>query len=176
MNHSQAPEKSSDVIVVECDFEDPPEKVWRALTTPEVMSEWLMPNDGLRTDPGAKLTFHETDEARRGAKIECEVLVAQPPRLLQCRWREDPRTHVHEGCELQSIVTFELARTHTGGTHLRVVHGDFELISRETMALGAHAQRRGLQGTRSRSLRRMRRREPAARAVILAGLRVRRAA
>ena len=32
---------SSDSLVFECDFEEPPEKVWRALTDPALLAAWL---------------------------------------------------------------------------------------------------------------------------------------
>ena len=81
-------------VVVECELPDPPEKVWRALTDPDLVAEWLT-----------------ADEPR---PIEHEVLLEEPPRLLRLAWRD--------GRDVESLVTFELERTATGGTNLRVVH------------------------------------------------------
>jgi uncharacterized protein YndB with AHSA1/START domain len=45
--------------------------------------------------------------------VDYEVLASEPDRLLRYRWR---------GNEFDSVVTFELTATSTGGTHLRVDH------------------------------------------------------
>jgi uncharacterized protein YndB with AHSA1/START domain len=78
-------------VVTECDLPDAPEKVWRALTVPDLLARWL---------PDA---------------VGCEILAAEPNRLLRYRWRaaQDDR---------DSFVTFELTGTDSGGTHLRVDH------------------------------------------------------
>ena len=56
-------------------FPHPPEKVWRALTDPELLASWLMPNDfeprvghqfTFRTDP---VPAHDFDGI-----VRCEVL------------------------------------------------------------------------------------------------------
>ena len=39
------------------DLQHSPEKVWRALTDPELLAEWLLPVVGFRTEPGAAFTF-----------------------------------------------------------------------------------------------------------------------
>jgi len=73
---------------------DPPEKVWRALTEPELVAEWLT--------------------ADEPASLEHEVVLEEPHHLLRLAWRD--------GRDVESLVTFELERTSTGGTTLRVVH------------------------------------------------------
>jgi uncharacterized protein YndB with AHSA1/START domain len=45
--------------------------------------------------------------------VDYEVLTSEPDRLLRYRWRGD---------EFDSVVTFELTASPTGGTHLRVDH------------------------------------------------------
>ena len=85
---------SVDSVIVECELPDPPEKVWRALTEPELVAEWLT--------------------ADEPASLEHEVVLEEPHRLLRLAWRD--------GRDVESLVTFELERTSTGGTTLRVVH------------------------------------------------------
>jgi len=104
-------------VVVECDLPEPPEKVWRALTEPELMAEWLAPKEGA------------TDER---APIECEVIEAQPHRLVRYSWRD--AGEFGDADALDSIVTFELARTAAGGTHLRIIHTAFEQTPALAMA------------------------------------------
>ena len=107
------PDDADDTVVVECDLPEPPEKVWRALTQPELLAEWLTPNDG--------------------AAIEYQVIEARPGRLLRCSWRDADESGDGNG-SLDSIVTFELARTPAGGTHLRIIHTAFEQTPALAMA------------------------------------------
>ena len=88
----------SNTVVTECDLPEAPEKVWKALTTPELLAKWL---------PEA---------------TDCEVLAAEPNRLLRYRWRAGEEDRDEAGRELDSVVTFELSDTPSGGTHLRVDH------------------------------------------------------
>lgn len=85
-------------VVTECDLPQTPEQVWKALTKPELLAKWL---------PEAN---------------DCEVLAAEPSRLLRYRWRAARQDRDESGHELDSVVTFELTGTAGGGTHLRVDH------------------------------------------------------
>ena len=105
--------ESDDTVVVEYDLPEPPEQVWRALTEPELVAQWLTPDDG--------------------TTIECQVIEAQPGRLLRYSWRDvDASGDDRESRD--SIVTFELGRTPLGGTHLRIIHTAFEQMPALAMA------------------------------------------
>jgi uncharacterized protein YndB with AHSA1/START domain len=104
-----------DALEFEYDLTEPPEKVWRALTVPELLAAWMMPND-IRPQTGSNFTFAGPDAA-----IECEILDAEPERLLRYSWREQAGDATRQA-PLDSVVTFTLARTVSGGTHLRIVH------------------------------------------------------
>ena len=108
----------SDTVVVECDLPEPRDKVWRALTQKELLAAWLLPND-IRPEVGAKF--------RLEPKIECEVLEAQPGRIL--RWRQREPADAISRQFVESVVSFELADLPGGGTHLRVVHEGFEAVT-----------------------------------------------
>jgi uncharacterized protein YndB with AHSA1/START domain len=116
MNAKTQGEASPDGLEFEYDLAEPPEKVWRALTVPELLAAWMMPND-IRPEIGSRFAFAGTEAA-----IECEILDAEPERLLRYSWREQPGD---AGDPLDSVVTFTLARTVSGGTHLRIVHDGF---------------------------------------------------
>ena len=106
---TKATPESSDSLIFECEFDEPPEKVWRALTEPRLLEAWL------------------TAEPQT---IEYEVLSAEPHRLLRYRWRD--RESGADDCgdrEVHSVVTFELAPRQAGGTHLRLTHGEFRIMS-----------------------------------------------
>src|SRR5690242_6018153 len=47
----------TDAIAFEFDLAHPPEKVWRALTDPELLKDWLLPVIGLDLTPGAAFTY-----------------------------------------------------------------------------------------------------------------------
>jgi uncharacterized protein YndB with AHSA1/START domain len=102
-------------IVVECNLPDAPEKVWRALTVPELLGAWLLPND-IRPEEGARFSFDGAPG--EGGKVSCEVLDIEPHRLLRYSWRDGEAER--EG--VSSTVSFELTRTEAGGTHLRIAH------------------------------------------------------
>ncbi len=89
---------SPDAVITECDLPEAPEKVWKALTVPELLAAWLP------------------------EVVECEILAAEPDRLLCYRWRAAGQDRDPAGRVLDSVVTFELTGTATGGTHLRVDH------------------------------------------------------
>ena len=91
-------------IVVDCELDAPPEKVWRALTVPALLDAWLATGD-------------------LDARIDRRLLEAEPNRLLRYGWREDRA----DGGDLDSVVTFHLSETDLGGTRLRIVHGDFTI-------------------------------------------------
>ena len=110
-------------VIADCEFEEPPEKVWRALTRPELVAAWLMPND-MRPEVGQRFTL--APEEKRGGGISCEVLEAEPCRRLRYSWRETQTDRHGQDHHLDSVVTFTLAETPAGGTHLRLVHSGLE--------------------------------------------------
>ncbi|OBQ75169.1 SRPBCC family protein [Mesorhizobium erdmanii] len=119
MNDEKQARTANDALAFECDLPDAPEKVWRALTVPELLAAWMMPND-IKPESGSRFAF-----AGQGAPIECEVLDAEPGRLLRYSWRERSESGEADRRELDSVVTFTLCRTVSGGTHLRIVHDGF---------------------------------------------------
>ncbi|WP_137390708.1 SRPBCC family protein [Rhodoligotrophos defluvii] len=91
-------------VVVECVLDASPEKVWRALTEPQLASDWLdaQPSFGTKRDD-AERTF--------------EIIAAQPFVAVSYRWRE-----AADGPLSETVVTVELAPCSDGGTHFRLVH------------------------------------------------------
>jgi uncharacterized protein YndB with AHSA1/START domain len=96
-------------VIVERDIAHPPEKIWRALTQPHLIEEWLMKNDfepvighnfNLRGDWGA---------------VDCRVLEIEPNKTLSYKW---------DAMGLESVVTWTLTPTRTG-THLRMEQAGF---------------------------------------------------
>lgn len=96
-------------VVVERLLRHPPQKVWRALTQPHLIEQWLMQTD-FAPEPGRR--FGVT--ANWGA-VECEVLVVEQPHRLSYRWNTK---------DLESTVTWTLTPTATG-TLLRMEQAGF---------------------------------------------------
>ncbi|MBU1376669.1 MAG: SRPBCC domain-containing protein [Alphaproteobacteria bacterium] len=103
-------------VVVERDIPHPPEKLWRALTQPHLIEEWLMKNDF------APVVGHRFNlRGDWGGVLDCEVLAIQPFTTLSYSWNFD---HDDPAYALRSVVTFTL--TPTGdGTHLRMEQSGF---------------------------------------------------
>jgi len=97
-------------VTVERDIPYPAEKIWRALTQPHLMEEWLMKNDFKTPTVGQKFSFTED-----WGSIDCEVVEVEPRKTLSYKW-------VAFG--LESVVTFTLAKSGTG-TLLRVEQEGF---------------------------------------------------
>jgi uncharacterized protein YndB with AHSA1/START domain len=109
-------EAETRTVTVERDFAHPPEKIWRALTQPHLIEEWLMKND---FDPVVGHRFNLRGEW--GGVLDCEVLVVEPNRALSYTWSF---THDDPAFDLKSVVTFTLVPT-SGGTRLRMEQSGF---------------------------------------------------
>lgn len=116
-------------VVVEREFAHAPEKLWRALTQPHLMQEWLMKNDFA---PQVGHRFKLTGDW--GGVLDCEVLEIEPNRTLSYTW-----DFVHEDAayNLKSVVTFTLEPTATG-TRLRMEQAGFRPDQKQAFG-GAHA-------------------------------------
>jgi uncharacterized protein YndB with AHSA1/START domain len=108
MNEPAAETRS---VVVEREFAHPPEKIWRALTQPHLIQEWLMKND---FHPAVGHRFNLRGDW--GGVLDCEVLAVEPNKILSYTWNH---VHADAAFNLQSVVTFTLTPTRTG-TNLRM--------------------------------------------------------
>lgn len=89
--------------------------VWRALTDPQELSEWLMPND-FRPVVGHRFTFVTAPRPDFDGIVRCEVKAVQPESLLSYSW---------VGGGIDTIVEWRLA-AHGSGTALTLIHSGFE--------------------------------------------------
>ena len=102
-------------VVVERDFAFPPEKLWRALTQPHLIEEWLMKND---FKPAVGHRFNLRGDW--GGVLDCEVLAIEPNKSLSYSW--GPAEGVVNNTSW--VVSWTLTRTSTG-THLRMEQSGF---------------------------------------------------
>ena len=103
-------------VVIERDFAFPPEKLWRALTQPHLIEEWLMKND---FKPAVGHSFQLRGDW--GGILDCEGLAVEPHKTLSYTWNH---AHADPAYNLTSVVTFTLTAT-SSGTHLRVEQKGF---------------------------------------------------
>jgi uncharacterized protein YndB with AHSA1/START domain len=103
-------------VVVEREIPFPPEKLWRALTQPHLIEEWLMKND-FKPRVGHRFNLR----GDWGGVLDCEVLAVEPNKTLSYTWNF---THEDAAYNLRSVVTFTLTKTSTG-THLRMEQSGF---------------------------------------------------
>ncbi|MBS7698046.1 MULTISPECIES: SRPBCC domain-containing protein [unclassified Chelatococcus] len=109
-------------VVVEREFPYPPEKIWRALTQPQLIAEWLMQNDFA---PAVGHRFNLRGEW--GGVLDCEVLALEPHRMLSYSWNH---AHRDPAFNLNSVVTFTLTPSSTG-TRLRMEQEGFRPHQRQ---------------------------------------------
>jgi uncharacterized protein YndB with AHSA1/START domain len=96
-------------VVVEREIPHPPEKIWRALTQPDLIAKWLMKND---FRPAVDHRFNL--RADRGA-VDCQVQTVEPNKTLSYTWG---------AYDLKSVVIWTLTPT-SRGTHLRMEQSGF---------------------------------------------------
>ncbi len=109
-------EKSqTETISFEFDLHHAPEKVWRALTEPELLEQWLLPVIGLKLEPGAAFTFKTQPYPGWDGTVNCQFVEIETHRKLKYKWTVP---------FLDTVVTFTLTPTATG-TRLSVVQSGF---------------------------------------------------
>ncbi|TPQ37176.1 polyketide cyclase [Bradyrhizobium guangdongense] len=116
-------------VVVEREIAHPPEKLWRALTQPHLIEEWLMKND-FKPQVGHRFNLR----GEWGGVLDCEVLTIEPQKTLSYTWNF---SHEDAAFDLRSVVTFTLTPT-ANGTHLRMEQVGFRPDQKQAFG-GAHA-------------------------------------
>jgi uncharacterized protein YndB with AHSA1/START domain len=96
-------------VVVEREMSHPAERIWRALTQPHLIAEWLMKNDF------QPVVGHRFDLRADWGVVDCRVLVVEPNRTLSYSW---------QAYGLESVVTWTLTPSGTG-TLLRMEQSGF---------------------------------------------------
>jgi uncharacterized protein YndB with AHSA1/START domain len=95
--------------IVERQIPYPPEKIWRALTQPHLLADWLMKGDF------APVVGREFKFTADWGAVDCKVLAINPPTTLSYTW---------SAYGLDSVVTFTLT-PRDSGTHLRMEQSGF---------------------------------------------------
>lgn len=108
----------TDTISFEFDLRHKPAKVWRALTEPELLAEWLLPAIEFKLEPGAAFMLKTQPYPGWDGTVNCQMLEIEAQRKLSYTW-------VVGGMGLDTIVTFTLTPTESG-TRLSLVQSGFK--------------------------------------------------
>jgi len=109
------PRSQTESVSFDFDLPHPPEKVWRALTDPTLLSEWLLPVFGLKLEPGAEFMFKTQPHPPWDGVVNCRMIEIEPNRKLTYAWTVP---------FLDTVVTFTLTPT-TSGTRLSLLQSGF---------------------------------------------------
>lgn len=96
-------------VVVERDIAHPPEKIWRALTQPHLLEEWLMKNQF------KPVVDHRFNLSADWGTVDCQVQSVEVNRTLSYTW---------DTKDLRSLVVWTLTPT-SRGTLLRMEQSGF---------------------------------------------------
>jgi uncharacterized protein YndB with AHSA1/START domain len=103
-------------ISFELDLHHSPDKVWRALTDPKLLTEWLLPVVGLELEPGTTFTFEAPPQPGWDGIVQCRLLEIEEHEKLSWAWVVG---------DIDTVVTFTLEPT-SSGTRLLMVQSGFK--------------------------------------------------
>ena len=112
------PRQQTEAISFEFELPHKPQKVWRALTDPTLLKEWLLPVTGLKLELGAAFTFKTQPFPDWDGTVSCRMLEIEAHRKLSYAW-------IVGNMELDTVVTFTLSPT-PSGTRLSIVQSGFK--------------------------------------------------
>ena len=105
-----------ETIAFQWDLRHAPEKVWRTLTDPALLSQWLLPASGFKAEPGTVFTFNAPPQPEWDGVVNCRMLEIEPHRKVSWSWIVG---------DIDTVVTFTLAPTESG-TQLTLVQSGFK--------------------------------------------------
>jgi len=111
-------------ISFEFDLHHSPEKVWRALTDPVLLTEWLLPVVELALEPGVAFTFKTQPYPGWDGIVHCRILEIEAQRKLSYTWVVG---------DMDTVVTFTLTPT-ASGTRLSLVQSGFKTHQKQNFA------------------------------------------
>ena len=117
MTHPNTEQQQTESLSLDFDLDHAPEKVWRALTDPALLAEWLLPVIGFKLEPGAEFMF-KAPQAYPGwdGTVSCRMLEIEPIRKLSYTWTVP---------FLETVATFTLTPSALG-TRLSIVQSGFK--------------------------------------------------
>lgn len=112
----RTPPSQSESLTFDFDLPHAPDKVWRALTDPALLVEWLMPVVDFGLAPGSTFLFQAQPQPGWDGVVHCRMLEVETLRKVSWTWVVG---------DLDTVVTFTLTPTPTG-TQLSLVQSGFK--------------------------------------------------
>jgi len=103
-------------IAFEFELRHAPEKVWRAITDPVLLAQWLLPVANLALAPGVAFTFKAPPQPGWDGTVNCQFLEIEPLKKISYTWVVG---------DIDTVVTFTLTPM-TSGTRLSLVQSGFK--------------------------------------------------
>ena len=115
-------------LSLEFELHHAPQKVWRALTNPALLTEWLLPVVDLQLEPGAAFTFRAPPQPAWDGIVNCRMLEVEAQRNLSYAWVVG---------DIDTVVTFTLTPT-ASGTRLELVQSGFKANQKRNFGGARH--------------------------------------
>ena len=106
----------TEAIAFQWDLRHPPEKVWRALTDPALLSQWLLPAIGFKAEAGTEFKFAAPPQPEWDGVVNCRMLEVDQFKKVSWSWIVG---------DIDTVVTFTLTPTDSG-TQLTLVQSGFK--------------------------------------------------
>ena len=106
----------TEALSFEFDLPHSPQKVWRALTDPVLLAEWLLPVVGHKLEAGAAFTFQAPPQPGWDGVVNCKMREIEAQKRLSWAWVVG---------DIDTTVTFTLTPT-ASGTRLSLVQSGFK--------------------------------------------------
>lgn len=107
----------TEALTFEFDLQHSPTKVWRALTDPVLLTEWLLPVVELNLAPGAAFVLSTQPQPGWNGVVNCRFLEIEAQKKLSYTWTVGDMG-------LDTVVTFTLTPT-ASGTRLSLRQSGF---------------------------------------------------
>ena len=105
-----------ETVSFEFDLPHSPKKVWRALSDPALLNEWLLPVFEFALEPGHAFTFKAPPQPGWDGTVNCRMLEIDAPNNISYAWIVG---------DIDTVVTFTLQPT-ASGTKLSLVQSGFK--------------------------------------------------
>jgi uncharacterized protein YndB with AHSA1/START domain len=105
-----------EAIAFEFALKHKPQKVWRALTDPALLAQWLLPVIELELEPGAAFTFQAPPQPGWDGVVRGRFVEIEAHTKLSYTWTVG---------DMDTVVTFTLTPTESG-TRLSLVQSGFK--------------------------------------------------
>src|SRR5687768_17101027 len=112
----QTAQLQSESVSFDIDLHHAPEKVWRTLTDPILLAEWLLPVIDLKLERGAAFTFKAQPQPGWDDTVNCRFVEIEAQRKISWTWVVG---------DIDTVVTFTLTPT-ASGTRLSLVQSGFK--------------------------------------------------